>query len=519
MKNLLIVFSLFIIVTVYSCKKDNPKILPTVSASAITSITANSATAGGEVSNEGSSNVTSRGICWSSTNTTPTLFDSKTTDGSGLGIFSSSLTGLTPGTTYNVRAYATNSVGTSYYSQAPFKTLATSPALTTTDITSVTTYSFNTGGIITNNGGADITSRGVCWSLIENPTISDNKTSDGSGIGTFASPITGLNPGTTYYVRAYATNSAGTSYGNQLAIKTITALPTIVTVLITNITSSSGKGGGNITSDGGGSVIAKGICWSKTSNPTIADNKTTDGRGSGSYYSQMTGLTEKTTYYVRAYATNSVGTSYGNQLDFTTTPYQPTDFEGNTYSTVTIGTQLWMQDNLKSTKYNDGTPIPLVTDNYSWTNTSQGYCWYNNDAATYKDTYGAMYNWYAVNTGKLCPIGWHVPSNQDWIILSDYLGSLLVAADKLKEMGTLHWNSPNEGATNESKFTALPGGYRSGNDGAFFSVKDNGTWWSSTSTNSTTAWMRCITLYETRNLRVISGDMRYGGSVRCIKDN
>ena len=129
-----------------------------------------------------------------------------------------------------------------------------------------------------------------------------------------------------------------------------------------------------------------------------------------------------------------------------------------------------------------------------------------------------MYNWYAVNTDKLCPIGWHVASDEEWTILTDYLGGLSIAGGKLKETGILHWNAPNSDATNESQFTALPGGYRSFTDGAFFSIRDNGTWWSSTSNTSSAAWSRAITLYNTSDVQVISNNKNYGVSVRCLKD-
>ncbi|MBI5010148.1 MAG: fibrobacter succinogenes major paralogous domain-containing protein, partial [Bacteroidia bacterium] len=138
---------------------------------------------------------------------------------------------------------------------------------------------------------------------------------------------------------------------------------------------------------------------------------------------------------------------------------QVSDIDGNVYQTVTIGTQVWMKENLKTTKLNDGIALPNVIDNAAWAAlTTTGYCWYNNDATTYKSTYGALYNWYAVNTGKLCPIGWHVPSDDEWTLLTTFRGGYSVAGGKLKETGTLHWTSPNTGATNETGFTALPGG-------------------------------------------------------------
>jgi uncharacterized protein (TIGR02145 family) len=154
--------------------------------------------------------------------------------------------------------------------------------------------------------------------------------------------------------------------------------------------------------------------------------------------------------------TNSCSKDEGNNNPSTTI----TDKDGNVYTSVTIGTQVWMVENLKTTKYNYGTEIPNVTDNTEWSNlTTPAYCWYDNDI-TKKTPFGALYNFYAVNTGTLCPTGWHVPSNTEWTTLFNYAGGLAVAGGKLKETGTTHWNAPNTGATDEYGFKYLPGGLR-----------------------------------------------------------
>jgi uncharacterized protein (TIGR02145 family) len=194
------------------------------------------------------------------------------------------------------------------------------------------------------------------------------------------------------------------------------------------------------------------------------------------------------------------------------------DIDGNVYNAITIGTQTWMKENLKTTKYNDGTYIPLVTDNTAWSNLSTvAYCWYDNDKATYKSTYGALYNWFTVNTGKLCPLGWHVPTDAEWTILSNYLGDENVTGNKLKEAGTLHWNTPNTGATNETGFTGFPGGDRVGI--SFNNVGMYGTWWSASvnMNDSEMAWYREM-YYGNQYLRRGFYLKRVGFSVRCIKD-
>ena len=193
------------------------------------------------------------------------------------------------------------------------------------------------------------------------------------------------------------------------------------------------------------------------------------------------------------------------------------DIDGNAYHTVTIGTQVWMVENLRTTKYNDGTSIPLVTDAAAWsTLTTPAYCWYNNDEATFKSTYGALYNWYAVNTGKLCPTGWHVPSDAEWATLITYLGDTTKAGGKLKETGTTHWVSPNTGATNSTGFTALPGGSHYTN-GVFYLNGKYGWYWGTTENTSSDAW-HIYLQYNTSLIYRTAGSKGLGFSVRCLKD-
>lgn len=193
------------------------------------------------------------------------------------------------------------------------------------------------------------------------------------------------------------------------------------------------------------------------------------------------------------------------------------DVDGNSYDTVRIGTQVWMIQNLKTTKYNDGTEIPLVTDRTTWLNlTSPGYCWYNNDSIAFKTTYGALYNWYTVNTGKLAPKGWHIPTDAEWTTLITYLGGNNIAGGKLKETGTTHWQIPNSGATNETGFTGLPGGYR--NNGLAFNDMGNvGGWWSSSECGMPYAWFRCM-YYNSSSVSRTVYNKEFGFPVRCIRD-
>jgi len=200
------------------------------------------------------------------------------------------------------------------------ETVLSSPTVTTTAITSITTTTASSGGNVTDDGGATVTARGVCWNTTGTPTTANNTTSNGTGTGSYTSSLTGLTSDTIYYVRAYATNSEGTSYGNQLSFETSedTSPPTVLTESIKDIQSTAAVTGGSILSDGNTPVLSKGVCWNTTGNPTIADNYTNDGTGTASYVSYLTNLNSSTHYYVRAYATNIEGVGYGTILEFDT---------------------------------------------------------------------------------------------------------------------------------------------------------------------------------------------------------
>ena len=193
------------------------------------------------------------------------------------------------------------------------------------------------------------------------------------------------------------------------------------------------------------------------------------------------------------------------------------DFEGNAYKTVTIGTQIWMAENLKTIFFNDGIAIPLVTDNSAWgALNTPAYSWYNNDAASDKDTYGTLYNWYTINSGKICPTGWHVPTDAEWTTLTAFTGVDTIAGAKLKETSFTHWLSPNTGATNEFSFTALPGGYRT-ETGVYFGIQNYGYWWNSTENNTVSAWNRSMS-YGSRGVSRNGSFKQTGFSLRCVKN-
>ena len=729
---------------VHSCKKEE---LPTVSTSSVTTITATSASSGGNITSDGGAEVTARGVCWS-LNANPSISDSKTSDGSDEGQFTSNLSGLSAGSTYHVRAYATNSVGTAYGADLSFTTLGNAPECITqpagnisptgvtlngtvnanhastivtfeygttnqygkavtavqspvngnsitnvsfdlTGLTEGTTYHFRVNAV--NSIGSDVgedmtfttsgqTPEATTQSSTNVSTVSatlngavnanhastmvtfDYGTTEAYGNSVVATPnpvtgntstivsadVAGLHPGTEYHFRVKAVSSFGTVYGEDVTFTTLGQVPTVVTreasnvqvttatmngtvnanhlptvfsfeygsttsygytaspaqnqltgytdvnasinligldggttyhyrVVATNqlgttygddvsfttdatitlstnpisgVTYSSAVVGGNITNEGGSSITSRGVCWSKNPNPTTSNDYTIDGAGTGSFTSQIKCLDEMSIYYVRAYATNSEGTVYGDQRSFTTEPcpiaFNPTliygkvdDIDGNCYKTIQIGDQIWMAENLRTSRYNDGTPIPNVTDNEEWLNllipsypefTIVGaYCWYNNDSSTFENIYGKLYNFGAAESGKLCPIGWHVPTITEWHEITDpYLYIIDNPTDpdnpfgtignELMETGISHWNEAM--GTNETGFSALPGGMRSFN--LFNEIGLKGYYWSSNRSSypGANAFYHPIPYGGGFGSTPLSSmkSVTDGYSIRCIKD-
>jgi uncharacterized protein (TIGR02145 family) len=287
---------------------------------------------------------------------------------------------------------------------------------------------------------------------------------------------------------------------------------------------------GEISNDGGGSILARGLCWSTNPNPTInLATKTINGTGIGYFFSHINGLNPNTTYYIRAYATNVAGTAYGNQISITTlnSMFTPgagvTDIDGNNYNSIILNGQEWMKENLKVSKYRNGNSIPTGLTDSQWNSTTSGaYSMYNNDS-TNNILFGKLYNWYTVvDSRRLCPIGWHVPSDSEWSQLSFFLGGDSLAGGEMKMVSSL-WTSPNIGATNESGFSALPGGQRLG---GYNSLGYYGTWWSTDGylqSSSDLAYGRQVS----NSSELLTGgswftlnyvSRKFGKSVRCLKD-
>ena len=699
--------------------------LPTVITGAVSDITENTATCGGEVTADGSAAVTERGVCWS-ISATPTIADAHTSDGTGTGTFTSSITGLTASTTYYVRAYATNSVGTGYGEVVTFTTEVATPAgngqpcpgtptvtdhegniyntvqigdqcwtrenMRCTTSPSTGTYlipiasflqtytytgkqarwynndsamyapqnygllynwnaavdTFNTAyeetSVNTNSSNAVSVTfnghrRGICpmgwhlpsdveWNTMEATVSGSNwqtsyETTNGfrgshagklagGDIWTTSSSITSGAPGDysnvernisgfsavpagchdvslhyagyhAYfwsatqdasspiwaYYRVLCNNNADvrreygpTVYGFSVRCLrnsdggggTSVTLPTVTTDMVSVITASTAICDGNVISDGGATVTVRGVCWSTYQYPTVGNNHTTEGSGMGIFNSSITGLTANTTYYVRAYATNSVGTGYGEVVMFTTEAATPagngqpcpgattvTDYDGNVYNTVQIGDQCWMRENMRVTHYSDGTPIPDGGDNLSYT---APYYYDNSSSGIPLSERCHQYNWPAAMHGAassgvvpsgvqgVCPTGWHLPSDAEWTILTDYVksqaeytcgGNTNYIAKALAS--TTGWYIPtnindcapnnDQGINNASGFGAVPAGSCSGS--SFVSEGYYAYFWSSTQENSQVAYNRSLCCDRADVYRG-SYNKRIGIPVRCLRD-
>ncbi|MFO7670823.1 MAG: FISUMP domain-containing protein [Bacteroidales bacterium] len=518
--------------------------LPNLTTTPVTNIGETTAESGGNITDDGGASVIMRGVCWSITQD-PTLSDPHSEDGGGIGPYTSLITGLSGGVQYYVRAYATNASGTAYGEQVPFTSSSpTPPTVTTATVSNITENTAQSGGNVTDEGSQAVTARGVCWSTSPSPTISNETSSDGMGPGIFTSNLTGLNCGTTYYVRAYAKSLVGTEYGAQEVFTTDdcpATIPEVTTSAVIDITPTTARSGGEVISEGGSAITARGVCWSTSPGPKITDSKTTNGEGVGVFISDITSLETNTQYYVRAYATNLIGTGYGNEVSFNTNTDLVTDYDGNIYQTILIGEQTWMKENLKVKHFSDGTPIPLVENTSMWDAliySDKAYCWNDNNAST-GDTYGALYTWAAALNGAIgndinpstvqgvCPTGWHLPSDSEWKQMEMQLGMTQIEADntgwrgsseggKLKEVGITHWNNPNSGADNTSGFTALPGGNRY-DYGTFFNVGSSAFFWTITDKNLSEAKARSLS-YNIGKIYRSDYNKTNGFSVRCVKD-
>ncbi len=502
-----------------SCKKEEDH-LPTISTLAVTGTTDTTAESGGHITHDGGSAVTSRGVVWS-INEEPTTDQHTgiTVEGEGAGQFYSVLTGLTAGTQYYVRAYASNAVGTAYGSQVSFTTDSIPPgfpAVVTAAVTNIDATTATAGGEVTSRGASAVIARGVCYGSSPLPDLSGDHTVDGAGVGEFISSLSALDEGTTYYIRAYATNGEGTSFGHVLTFTTDSIsvnLPVVTTTPATGITPVAATTGGEVTSEGSSAVTARGVCWGTSPLPDLTGQHTVQGTGSGAFTSQLKGLSPGITYYVRAYATNTHGTSYGSEDSFTAPVLNPEEVINPATGRV------WLDRNLGAsnvaTSSNDA---GAYGDLYQWGRAEDGHqvrtsntttTPASNDTPAHGDfilSSGAAQDWRIPQNHNLwqginginnpCPAGFRIPTAGEW------------------QTEIQSWNSNDATGAFESPLKLTAAGHRYGSSGSIGNVGTYGSYWTS-STDGSNA--RLLYFYSI-NATTISFIRASGLSIRCIMD-
>lgn len=495
----------------YSCKKVE---VPVLSTSGVVNITGTTAVSGGIITSEGSSPVLTRGVCWSK-NPDPTIADKRTSDGAGPGTFTSNISELEPGTTYYVRAFATNSAGVGYGSVRTFNTIGSKPLSTASEATNISASSATLNGSVNaNNLPTTVTFEfGTSTAYGQSIPFEGNPLS-GDLFSFISTDISGLNAGTTYHFRIKAENSLGVNYSNDKSFITLGQAPAATTDSATNIMATKARLNGIVNANLISTIVTFEYGTTKDYGSSIVSSQSpVEGDTPQEVSADLTGLEPHTIYHFRVKAVNAIGTTFGNDTTFTTMNVI-TDADGNVYSIVPIGTQTWMQENLKTTKYKDGTAIPYVPNGPDWSSLiTPGFCYLLSDPSI---SYGAYYNWYAASSGKLCPTGWHVPTNADWTVLDNFLGGVSSEGAKLMEIGIEHWPAPNTVATNESGFTALPAGYRDGTDGNFYGFEASEGWFTSTQYDASSGYTRYLTSDGSYQVSHISRSTGY--SIRCVKD-
>jgi len=398
------------------------------------------------------------------------------------------------------------------------------PTLSTLPVSDISETTAKSGGNITVDGGSEVDSKGIVWDTISGPTVESfiGITMEGGGSGVFLSVLNSLTPSTTYYVRAYATNSAGTAYGAQQMFTTqvpITTLPTVTTSPVNSITQTTASGGGNVTSQGGSAIIARGVCWSTSPAPTIADSTTSNGTGTGSFTSSITGLISSTTYYLRAYATNSAGTAYGNEVGFSTPLPCAGVIAPSGFGIVSSSGKCWLDRNLGATLVaTNSTDASAYGHLYQWGRGTDGHQVRTSSITTTLSSsdqpgHGNFiivtnlpYDWRSPQNENLwqgvngvnnpCPSGWRVPTEAEW------------------EAERLSWSSSNAAGAFASPLKLPMGGYRDGYNGSLSHAGSVGRYWSSTCVSSFSMQL----LFASNSSTMLSTDRAIGKSVRCLKD-
>jgi uncharacterized protein (TIGR02145 family) len=499
------------------------QLLPEVLTLSLAGASTTSILAQGSVQNEGPSPVIRRGFCWS-LQPLPSIINNHSEQGSGFGSFADTITPLEPGKLYFVRAYASNAAGTAYGEEFSISTASASSGNAPSVSTNAIQYTYEStalsGGNVTAAGSFSVTARGLCWATGTTPTLNHSFCVNGSGPGSYSSIIDQLMPEAVYKVRAWALSEAGVSYGEEKQF-TFGRLAQLQTISASSVRSFSAIGGGKIINSMG-PLRKKGICWGTNLYPVISKNQhskdstsSTDG-----FAAMMTGLQPGNTYYYRSYAQSTIGLSYGPVMKVKAA--EPdlivTDIDGNVYQADTIGSQIWMLENLRVTRLNNGTQLLHLPAVQSWYNNFEpGWCYYNNDSSN-NLVYGKLYNYETMSvqtsTLSVCPTGWSMPLETDWTKLREFAGTksaLKLRASGGLSAGTGLWDDGlyNPG-TDDFGFSALPGGYRQHSPQEFANESREANFWA--------YWDRRFKIIDYGMEVTSSSAQDYDGlSIRCIK--
>jgi uncharacterized protein (TIGR02145 family) len=432
------------------------------------------------------------------------------------------ITGLAVATTYHYRVKTENSLGTNYGSDLTFTTLGQVPSISTLAATNITTVAAQLNGTVNANYLSTVvtfeygitTAYGNTVSATQSPVTGSSNTNVNVN-------ISGLTAGTIYHFRSLAVNSLGAVYGSDLTFKTLGQIPTCSTKDVSNIQLNSVTLNGIVNANLLSTVVT--FEYGTTSSygqSAIAIQSPVTGNTPSNVSVIVSGLVQATLYHYRIKAENELGITTGNDLTFNTLTAL-SDIDGNNYTGVTLGNQVWMTENLKTTKYSNGdligTTSPATLDITG--ESTPKYQWAYNGNESYVSSYGRLYTWYTVTDSRnICPTGWHVPDDTEWSILTTYLGGETFAGGKLKEAGLTHWQSPNTGATNETGFTALPGSGRNPQGTPINDFGSTGYWWSSSDYDATYTLGRTL-IYNTNSVGRGTFHKKIGFSVRCLQDN
>lgn len=363
--------------------------------------------------------------------------------------------------------------------------------------------------------GIDIIDKGVCWSESENPNLNGNFMSAGKGSDSFEMTITELSPLSKYFIRSYVTNEAGTVFSSNVTFTTLAAV-SLSTSNAYSVTGISAAFSATMGPAPNFTITERGVCWSTSAKPVATSNRVTSTIAGSVYTLNIENLTPNTTYFARAYLKSTEGYIYGNETSFRTLGEQVTDINGNKYNTLTIGSQTWMLENLKVTRYNNGDNIPgVLLSNWSAANDAHGYLF---DSGTNQVKYGNLYNYSTISdTRKIAPAGWRIPTQADWEQLVNFLGSNS-AAKKLMSSNNFEWGlSGDLTNVNESRFNALAGGFRDNIGGDY--IGNQTLFWSSTPSNNSEAISFRLSGSGSSSYDISPVNRKFGCYVRCIKNN